>query len=178
MLKTLITKYRFLLTAIAAVGIFTLGWVAHGWKVDSETLREQEAVVQLSHESIKKSDEIETKALDEKAKVEIKYRTIEKEVVKYVPQTVYDKCVASDGTVVPTTLSVGAVSLLNSDEADAGVQSSGISDEESAAPTEIGLQELSQYIAVIKEQYDKLAIDHNALVDYNTWYQDQVTPKP
>lgn len=177
-MKALFVKYRLLLVALAGASLFYLGWLTHGWKTDSKELKEAKVAVQQTHQSIKKSDEIENKAIDRKDQVRVQYKTITKEIVKYVPQTVHDKCIASDGTIVATTLSAGAVSVLNADETSPGVQPASLSDEESAAATEVGLQELSQHIATLKEKYGELAADHDALVEYNEWYEAQTTPKP
>lgn len=123
----------------------------------------------LSSTSVAKSNTIEVETAAEKQKTEVRYRTITKEIIKYVPETIIKECKTHDGVTVATTLSNGAVSLLNSAD-DANLQSADIP--QSQAATEVGLRELSDYIIAIKKDYTDLSIEHDALIDYNDFYKN------
>lgn len=121
-----------------------------------------------STKSIAISNGVEKEMLQHKEAAEIHYKTITKEIIKYVPQTTTRFCKADNGDDIATTLNVGAVELLNSSKEDPIVQSA--DGTAFKAPTEVGLRELSDYITVIKKQYDDLAIEHDGLIDYNDEY--------
>lgn len=122
--------------------------------------------------STDKSNKVELSNIKTKADIEVHYKTITKELIKYVPQTTAATCKDLNGNAVSNTLSVGAVSMLNTKSTkDSDIQPAGIGDAEIKAPTEVGLRELSEYVIEIKQQYEELATDHDSLVDYNNWYK-------
>ena len=172
----LLSNWKSILIALA-IGLasgFYAGWTVKTKFVESDQFQAQKKAVKLVEESTKESTKIEKKNIDQKAKIQIKYRTKYKEVIKYVPQTVTTECKDDSGNVVPTTLNIHAVRMLNDEYTHEDLQSAHGWNAEVATPTEVGLQELSEYIVTIKQQYEELAVDHDALVEYNTWYMENV----
>lgn len=152
-----------------AVG-FGSGLYVHGKFDDAALTKQLQNKVKDDKKSVELSNKAEQAIIDKKDAIEVKYVYKTKEIIKYVPKTVYTECTDKQGNVVDTTLNVGAIRLLNSDDT-AGVQSASVGNAEVKAPTEIGLRELSEYVLVIKKQYEELATSHDSLVDYNTDYK-------
>lgn len=159
----------YLVVGAAALG-FGGGLYVHSKFDAAEVTSQLQTKIKDDKKSVELSNKAEQGIVDGKDAVEVKYVYKTKEIIKYVPETVYTECIDKQGNTVSTTLSVGAVRLLNSDDA-AGVQPASVGDAEVRTPTEIGLQELSKYILVIKKQYEELAINHDGLVDYNNGYK-------
>lgn len=160
-----------------AIGLSAGGYI--GWYLTSDHYQanQLEAIVEVNKVSVKlqeKSDAIENKAADEKEIVQVKYKTITKEIVKYVPKTRFEECKTPNGDIIDYTLNIGAVRMLNGEPASTDVQSTEQWDEKSQTITEVGLREMSEYIIEIKKQYEELAIDHDSLVDYDTSYKNEL----
>lgn len=132
--------------------------------------------VDQARESINKSVAMDQTNIDNKSTVEVRYETKIKEVVKYVPKTsTVANCKDSAGNSIPTTLAVTAVRMLNDDAQDGSdLQPASNGNAESQTATEVGLRELSEYVLKIKQQYEELASDHNTLVEYDTWYKQEI----
>lgn len=161
-------KYA-LVALLAFLAGFYVGHRVQTGITQSKELKALNTVVEKSKQSVDESTKIELKAADAKEKIEVRYKTITKEIYKYVPETVYGNCTDDTGARVNTTLSSDAVRVLNSTGEDGDFQPTSVS--ESQAFTEIGLRELSEHIATIKKQYEELAVEHDGLIDYNNYYK-------
>ncbi|MPS48560.1 hypothetical protein [Methylobacillus sp.] len=172
MLNFLKTWQTTLWAAAIAAGLgMGAGWYVANKFQKAEKVDQVEQAQKDSQESLRFSNEIAAQLFERKEEVYDHYAQATKRVVEYVPKTVYKECRTQDGGVVPTTLSVSAVRVLNSTVLDPYVQPATVVYEESQTATEVGLRELSDYIIVIKKQYEDLAIDHDALVDYANEYK-------
>jgi hypothetical protein len=156
---------------------FYAGWSVKSKLVQAEVAAQLQKALTKSEESKEKSDSIEKTNIETKVEIQIRYKTKIKEVIKHVPETKTASCTDASGNSVATTLTVGAVELLNSTGESKDVQPASLSDAESQAATEVGLRELSEHIIEIKQQYEELATDHNSLVDYNNWYKSNIDAK-
>lgn len=156
--------------AIAAlVAGLSLGfYISHKFH-QAEALETLQNTVELSKKSVDASKKIENKIQDKKDVIEVKYITKTKEIIKYVPETIYKQCKSEDGHVVDTALNRDAVGVLNGDLPN--IRPTDNSNAKGETITEIGLRELSNYILTIKKQYEELASEHDGLVDYNNEYQ-------
>lgn len=171
-------KTILIVSALSIITGFGAGYYFKGLQVDSATLKEVKVVEAKNNASNAKSGGLSRDSADNKDAIQTKYKTIYKEIIKYVPETPESTlCYDNSGNPHSLTLSVGAVQLLNSTDPTSGIQPTAISDAESETPSDVGLREMSEYIATIKEQYEKLADDHNTLVEYDTWYQNETKPK-
>lgn len=144
---------------------------------EAAAYRQQVETQKKSDVSISKSNEVEKNTLDRHEEIQVKYRYITKEIVKYVPATTATTCTDEKGTHA-LTLSRDAVRVLNADSQPSEVQPTTDRTDEGQTATEIGLRELSEYIKTIKQQYEELANAHDGLVDYDHWYLQQVNPNP
>lgn len=131
---------------------------------------------QDSQESVNQSNLIATNVEHKQEQARVEYRTQIKEIIKYVPDPSARVCEDEAGNSIATTLSVTAVGVLNDAPESADVPTAGISDAEGQALTEVGLRELSLHIEALKAAYKELAINHDALVEYNEWYKAKVSP--
>jgi hypothetical protein len=154
----------------ATVVGFGGGLYVHSKFDDAAITKQLQNKIVLDGKSVNASNKAELGIVEDKDAIEIKYVTLTKEIIRYVPKTIYTECRATDGTIVDTTLNTGAVRVLNGDTSP-DLQSTSIGDAEVKAPTEVGLQELSEYVLTIKKQYEELATSHDGLVDYNIGYK-------
>lgn len=171
MIKDFVIKFQIAILAfLIALSIgFTAGWVIKTKFIDADLVKQLNAIETKSELSIKKSNDIEKSMALSKGKIDIRYITKTKEIIKHVPITSNQGCKLSDGTSINTTLSLGAVRVLNTDSEEPYVQPT--DSIESKTVTEVGLRELSEYIILIKKQYEDLAIEHDGLIDYNDYYK-------
>lgn len=163
--------------AVIALLAFAIGFFA-GYKVTTafnkaDVVDGLVKTAEQSQESVNESSKIELKTADAKANIEIRYKTITKEIYKYVPETVYANCTDDTGARVNTTLSTDAVRLLNTTSETADFQPT--NSPESQTFTEVGLRELSEYVTAIKKQYEDLAVEHDGLIDYNDYYKGLIS---
>ena len=159
--------------AAALVWGFMTGWYVAGKFHKAEQVDQLQTKIEKDTKSIEASNQAEQGIVNKNAEIETQYIVKTKEIVKYVPETVYNRCITDDGTVVDTVLYSNAVSVLN-DYASTGIQSTSVGNAEIKTPTEIGLRELSEYIITIKKQYQELAAQHDGLVDYNLYYKQLI----
>lgn len=129
-------------------------------KAAEHALEEQREAVRLAIEQMEElralDNEILSAAVEKERVIETRYRTIVKEKIVYVPENpVCD-------------LTRGAVGLLNDIRAGQGglPQASGLSDEESRAPSTITQRAEVEAHADCARRYNTLAIQHNALIDW------------
>ena len=156
--------------AVALLIGFSSGWYVSGKFNDAERNAGLIRIIETSKSSVNASNKVETKIVVEKAKIEVRYVKQIKEIIKYVPETVYKQCVTEDGNTIDTTLDVNAVRVLN-DEPFTSVQPTSVGNAEVKTHSEVGLRELSDYVITIKKQYQDLATEHDGLVDYNNEYK-------
>jgi hypothetical protein len=150
----------------AAIGGY-VGWSEKAIRIEAAKTESLQDVRKADAQAVNDSRQTELKLQDKKDEVEVRYKTITKEIVKYVPQTVVVTKPAEDGGACPSpVLSVDAVRLLNAARANEDIDPTTLGDEAGQAPTDIGLQELAVSDTEVAKLYNKLAIDHNACVDY------------
>lgn len=157
------------------VGAFLVGLLAGGssaWYVKSKFVQADKVAVVEKREvalvqSVDKARGIEDANHQAKEAIKTRYVTVEKEVIKYVPET------KTQGSCPDPTLSRAAVRVLDSALANADLDTSLIGDEEKQTPTAIGLRELSGKITLDAKQYYELAKDHDDLVDYVNWVTEK-----
>lgn len=172
-IKNFITGYSTTLYAVAIAIVigFGSGLYVHGKFDDAKLATQLQNKIKNDTVSIGISNKVEQGIIEEKDAVQIKYVYQTKEIIKYVPETIYRQCKDEQGNSIDTTLNVGAVRVLN-DDSTTGIQSTGVGDAEVQASTEIGLRKLSEYILIIKRQYKELAANHDGLVEYNQEYKN------
>lgn len=174
----LFSKYKSIfITSVLSIMIgFGSGMYFKGLQVDSAELKEVKAVQLAGFESYDLSAALTKLNADRKDAIDDKYTIIYKDVIKYVPATGNEKtCVTNSGVTVTRVLTRDAVRVLNDTETDPVQPASG-STEEGGTLTEVGMRELSEYIVTIKKQYEKLASDHDTLVEYDLWYKEKTRP--
>lgn len=167
----LFAKFKIYLLVFAlslAIGAVSGFYVSNKLR-DAALLKITERTKDNSFKSIEKSNAVEGKVAVKKQATEVRYKTITKEIIKYVPETILKECKTESDGVVATTLNSHAVSLLNSTD-DANFQPTDIHQSQNA--TEVGLRELSDYIVTIKKDYTDLAVEHDALIEYNDFYKN------
>lgn len=146
-----------------SIGTYT-GWNLHVKHVEAAKVKGLQKVIKTVVKDVQVAAKADAKLTEKKAVIKQRTKKVKKELKQYVPETVIQTVKNSVPCPSPT-LNVGAVWLLNSNREGVDIDSSEWSDAESQAPTEIGLQELSEDTAEITEQYNELAENHNVLVE-------------
>lgn len=158
------------------VGVAIGGFL--GWKQKSLVIEagQKSELVEVRVDETKAVDEayktdVKLDTAEEKVRTEIKYIT--KEIIKYVPNTIIQSEQSGQNNVAcpSPTLNFGAVSLLDAARTGEDFHAAEWSDAEIKTATEIGLQELSVADAELAEEYRKLALRHDELVDAVTKYR-------
>ena len=172
-MKLTLIKYALIgfLVGVTVGGL--LGWkqkslvVEAGQKSELVKVRVDEA---KAVEGAYKTD-VKLSVAEEKVRTETKYIT--KEIIKYVPNTIIqsEQGGQNDLACPSSTLNFGAVGLLNAARTGESFHAAEWSDAEIKTNTEIGLQELSIADADLAEEYRKLALKHDALIDAVTEFR-------
>lgn len=168
-------KWIILAAVVSLIIGFAGGWYEKGIHIKAKETDALQQARKNDAQNITQMYDTESKIDDVNEDTEQRFKVIYKEVVKYVPKTVYkekpETVTIYDSQFHPSdcgsdTLTVHAVGLLNSALQNRDYDATAISDEEGQTATNIGLREIVQSEVEVAEQYHELATNHNACVDY------------
>lgn len=178
--KALVARFQWIVLAFvlgAAIGGYA-GWQEKTYRVDAAQAKALKDVRKADVAAVNTMQKTETKIQEAKTETQVRFKTITKEIIKYVPQTVPPAQQADRpdsaahhsqgdrGDCAAPVLTVDAVRLLNAARTDQDIDPTSLGNAEGEASTDIGLQEVVRSDLEVTELYHELAKNHNACVDY------------
>jgi cell division protein FtsB len=176
-----------LLIGLVAGGVFggVAGWKIHAWKTDAAKLEQAQQTAREDAAAPVKAREDGEKLQKENRAIKTENDRLRRQLADAIPPTPLNSVKEDPNALcsttapqlcncVPSTLSVGAVGLLNRALDGTAPDPAGWSDGEKRTPSENGLREVSDHLALIAGQCRELGKRHDALVDDVAAYQKKI----
>ncbi len=144
---------------ISSILGFGSGYKIKSWEVEADKVKTLEVEAEKQSKITSIVDSVITKTIDDIKQTEVVTKTIEKEVIKYVPkiQLVNSEC----------NLTNGVIRLLNAHASNQMPLTTSATDSTDTTSSDITEKEHIDYTNEIIDLYNKAAIQSNALIKYN-----------